>query len=54
MVGKMHGMKAVAFVSVVFSTLSMFIAVVTLPFVYNYVQNVQSMMQMETDYCRVS
>lgn len=50
---KRRSMKAVAFVAVVFSTVSMFVAVVTLPFVYNYVQSVQTIMQQETDYCRV-
>lgn len=46
--------RRLAFVGVAFSTISIIIAVVSVPMIYNYVQAVQSVLQNEVDFCKVS
>ncbi len=47
-------MKRVAFMAVVVSTVAVTAAVVTIPLIYNYVQNLQSAMVSEVDFCKAS
>ncbi|KRY68977.1 Cuticle collagen dpy-13 [Trichinella pseudospiralis] len=58
---KMHGqselstrrsLRPVAFCAVAFSTVAVLSCVITLPLMYNYVQNVQTIMQDEVDFCK--
>lgn len=46
--------RRLAFVGVAFSTISIIIAVVSVPMIYNYVQAVQSVLQNEVEFCKVS
>ncbi len=46
-------MRRVAFFAVVVSTMAVMATVVSLPMVYNYVQNLQSHMMAELDFCKV-
>lgn len=50
---KRRSLKPVAFAAVAFSTISVMCCVITLPIIYSHVQNVQSFMQNEVDYCKV-
>lgn len=45
-------MRCVAFFAVVVSTVAVMASVITLPLVYNYVQNLQSHMMNELDFCK--
>lgn len=45
-------MRCVAFFAVVVSTVAIMASVITLPLVYNYVQNLQSHMMNELDFCK--
>lgn len=36
------------------SMLAAFVCILSIPFVYNYLQNVQSLLSNEADYCKVS
>lgn len=49
-----RSLRNVAFCAVAFSTVAVLACVITLPLVYNYVQSVQSFMQSEVDFCKVS
>lgn len=46
-------MRKVAFVAVVVSTAAVVVAIITLPMLYNYVQNFQSHMMAEAEFCKV-
>lgn len=46
-------MRRVAFVSVVISTTAVIVSVLALPMLYSYVQNLQSTVISETDFCKV-
>lgn len=46
-------MRRVAFVAVVVSTVAVIASVVTLPMLYNYVQNFQSHLMAEAEFCKV-
>ncbi|VDD96926.1 unnamed protein product, partial [Enterobius vermicularis] len=57
MIGDLSGkrprsLRAVAFVSVVISTVSVLSCVITLPLVYNHIQSVQTFMQNEAGFCK--
>ncbi|CAJ0578537.1 unnamed protein product, partial [Mesorhabditis spiculigera] len=45
-------LRPVAFASVAFATISVLSCVITLPLVYNHVQNVHSFMQNEVEFCK--
>uniref|UniRef100_A0A914XHB3 Nematode cuticle collagen N-terminal domain-containing protein n=1 Tax=Plectus sambesii TaxID=2011161 RepID=A0A914XHB3_9BILA len=45
-------MRRVAFIAVVVSTVAVIASVVTLPMLYNYVQNFQSHLMAEADFCK--
>lgn len=45
--------KRMAVLSITFSTFATFIGIISIPFVYNYIQYVQSLLQNETDFCKV-
>lgn len=47
-------MRRVAFFAVVVSTAAVICSVVTLPMLYSYVQNFQSHLVIETEFCKVS
>uniref|UniRef100_A0A914RRI4 Nematode cuticle collagen N-terminal domain-containing protein n=1 Tax=Parascaris equorum TaxID=6256 RepID=A0A914RRI4_PAREQ len=49
---KRRSLRPVAFAAVAFSTISVISCVITLPIVYNHIQNVQSFMQNEVDFCK--
>uniref|UniRef100_A0A915DGI9 Nematode cuticle collagen N-terminal domain-containing protein n=1 Tax=Ditylenchus dipsaci TaxID=166011 RepID=A0A915DGI9_9BILA len=47
-----RSLRMVAFCSVAFATVSVLACVITLPIVYHHVQNIQSYMQNEVDFCK--
>lgn len=47
-------MRRVAFFAVVVSTAAVICSVVTLPMLYSYVQNFQSHLVIETEFCKVN
>lgn len=49
-----RNIRVVAFVAVVISTVAACTAVITLPMLYQYVQNFQSHLQDEVSYCKVN
>lgn len=51
---KRRSLRPVAFCAVAFATISVLACAITLPIVYNHIQNVQSFMQNEVDFCKVS
>lgn len=48
------GSRRITFLSTVFSTVTIFACIVTLPLFYNHMQRVRSMMLSDVDYCKVS
>ena len=48
-----HQMRRFAFLAVLVSTVAVVASVITLPMMYNYVQNFQSHMMVEAEFCRV-
>lgn len=53
LLAKCESLKRMAVVSITFSTFAAFICIISIPFVYNYLQRVQSLLQIETDFCKV-
>ena len=49
---KRRSLRPVAFCAVAFATISVLTCAITLPIVYNHIQNVQSFMQNEVDFCK--
>ena len=47
-------LKPIAFCAIAFTVVSVIACVITLPIVYHHVQKVQSLMEEEVDYCKVS
>lgn len=47
-------MRAVAFTAVAVSTAAVVASIITLPMLYSYVQNLQSVVVAETDFCKVN
>lgn len=47
-------MRSVAFVAVAISTAAVIASAITTPMLYSYVQTLQSQVNAETDFCRVS
>ncbi len=50
---KQRNLRRVAFFAVVVSTVAVVTAVVTIPMIYSYVQNLQSHLMAELDFCKV-
>jgi hypothetical protein len=51
-VRQVEAMKRLAFLSITISTLATVTAIVLIPSIYTYLQNVQSMLQNEVDFCQ--
>ncbi|VDK51780.1 unnamed protein product [Anisakis simplex] len=49
---KRRSLRPVAFAAVAFSTISVISCIITLPIIYSHIQNVQSFMQNEVDFCK--
>lgn len=47
-----QGLRTIAFLGVVLSTIATLSCVLAVPMAYNYVQRVQSVMQNEVDFCK--
>lgn len=48
-----QSLKPIAFISVVFSTFAICSVLVTFPLIINYVQTLESSVQIDLDFCRV-
>lgn len=48
-----RNLRTFAFISIVISTVAVFICVVSLPMIYNYAQHIHAKLQEEMDYCKV-
>uniref|UniRef100_A0A0R3S6D5 Col_cuticle_N domain-containing protein n=1 Tax=Elaeophora elaphi TaxID=1147741 RepID=A0A0R3S6D5_9BILA len=48
-----QSLKPIAFISVVFSTFAICSVLVTFPLIINYIQTLESSVQIDLDYCRV-
>lgn len=53
LIAECESLKKMAVISITFSIFAAFICIVTIPFVYNYLQQVQSLLQNETEFCKV-
>lgn len=49
-----ESLRRYAILGVAMSMLAAFVCILSVPFVYNYLQNVQSLLSNEADYCKVS
>ncbi|RCN52574.1 hypothetical protein ANCCAN_01273 [Ancylostoma caninum] len=47
-------LKSLAVAGVAMSVVAAFVCVLAVPLIYNYVQHVQTLLQNEVDYCKVS
>ncbi|KAI1719495.1 collagen triple helix repeat (20 copies) domain-containing protein [Ditylenchus destructor] len=48
-----ESLRRMAILGIALSTIAAFICVLSVPFVYNYVQHIQSLLQNEADYCKL-